>query len=652
MAISIASYVQSVSWQQATRKIISGDPLEVLDALDETARQAECYDDVMLQMALASSAMAYMLIDWSRFANWQLWIARFEAVNAAVALRPELALDGGFDVALMRATGEVARALLRGDDSATLAPLGQQLESLVNLHNPVESTQLMLAAAALLPWLQMTKNPAAAQTLHGRMTDVLDQAKLVAPGVHYLHAVWLGSWAQHLHFSGDNARVPEAVEALDDYLRVTPLSLLSFRRARFTAERAMQLKDIDAAEHALRHMLNAIHPRRPMERVIYNTLAAVVAMLQRDPDRALLHATHLLRDLEAAECPPSIATVYRMCASRVYLFRADYDQASTTFAQCVEHAHTAHAAIYMGFSELSRALSLHQHGAADETIASRLRTGLAVVHNIPALNFFYTAPVARGNVCALALRLGIERDFVLTALREFPVSPPSWADEHWPWAMSLRTFGGFRAQGLIEEGRAASKASNRPLSLLKLIAAHGRQGVTVADAADALWPLQDGDQAENSLSVTLLRLRKMHASADLIERRDGWLHLDATQVWTDVGALEAHLDIDAKPLSEAGRLDYINRLFDLYRGACLFGIEDDWAHQRAAHYRGRLTLATQQLLQRALEADQASAAELLMTRAHSRGLDIARLLNALHPGLRVTPAGMQLQRHLSVVGVP
>ena len=186
--------------------------------------------------------------------------------------------------------------------------------------------------------------------------------------------------------------------------------------------------------------------------------------------------------------------------------------------------------------------------------------------------------------------------------------------------MSVRCFDGYRAIGLADDSHIANKASNRPLSLLKLIVAHGRQGVTVAHAADALWPAWDGDQAENSLSVNLLRLRKMHASADLIERRDGWLHLDATQVWTDVAALEAHLEVDAKALNEVGRLDYIKRLFDLYRGDCLFGIEDDWTHNRAAHYRGRVTLATQQLLQSALETSHASAAEMLMTPLTHAGL--------------------------------
>lgn len=665
MTLSIASQTHGVSWQQVVRKIISGDPLEVLDTLDYAARQAEHDDDIALQLALATSAMAYMLMDWSRFTGWQSWIARFDAASAAntattataattaitrITLHTRVAHDGGVDVDLMRATGAVARGLLRGDDSDTLAALGQHLESVVNLPNPVESTQLMLAAAALLPWLQMTKNPAAAQALHGRMTSVLDQAKLAAPGAHYLHAVWLSSWAQHLHFSGDNARVPEALSALDDYLRATPLALMNFRRARFTAERAMQLKDIVAAEHALRDMLNAMHARRPMERAIYNTLAGVVATLQLDPDRALLHATHTLRDLDAADCPPSIATVYRMGASRVYLFRGDYAQACATFAQCVEHAHTAHAAIYQGYAELSRALSLQQQDCADDAVASHLRSGLAAIRGIPALNFFYTAPVARGTVCALALRLGIEKDFVLTALREFPVSPPPWADEHWPWAMSLRCFGGFRSVGLDADGRGSSKASNRPLSLLMLIAANGAHGVPVASATDALWPEQDGDQAENSLSVTLLRLRRLpllSSENDLIERRNGWLYLNASKVWTDIAALEAHLDATPEPTaSEFQRTLYITRLFDLYRGDCLFGIDDDWAQSRRAHYRGRVTLAAQRLLQLSLEGNHYAAAELSITHAFERGLDAPRLLNVVHASQRSTPAWTQLQQHL------
>lgn len=412
----------------------------------------------------------------------------------------------------------------------------------------------------------------------------------------------------------------------------------------------MQLHDMDAVERALRDMLNAMHARRPMERVIYNTLAGIVATLRHDPDRALLHGTHTLRDLEAAECPPSIATLYRMGASRVYLFRGDYALASDTFAQCVQHAHTSHATIYQGYAELSRALLFHQQGAADEAIVGHLRSGLAAVRGVPSLNFFYTAPVARATACALALRLGIEKDFVLAALREFPVPPPSWADEHWPWAMSLRCFGGFRSVGLDVDQRASSKASNRPLSLLMLIAANGTRGVPVAAATDALWPDQDGDQAENSLSVTLLRLRRLpqlSSETDLIERRGGWLHLNASKVWTDVAALEAHLEALPEGAATAlQRTRYITRLFDVYRGDCLFGSDDDWAQSRRTHYRGRVTLAAQRVLQMSLEGEHYATAELIITHAFERGLDAPRLLNVVHAAQRSTPMWTQLQQHL------
>ena len=145
----------------------------------------------------------------------------------------------------------------------------------------------------------------------------------------------------------------------------------------------------------------------------------------------------------------------------------------------------------------------------------------------------------------------------------------------------------------------------------------------------------------------MLRLRRLYDEADLIERRGGWLHLNAHRVWTDVAAIEAHLDEMPERLAvltETTRLQYINRLFDLYRGDCLLSIEDDWARQRASHYRGRITLASQRMLQDALHANCYAAAELTITRVFERGLDVSRMLAAVHPSERGTPAWMQLQQ--------
>ena len=97
-------------------------------------------------------------------------------------------------------------------------------------------------------------------------------------------------------------------------------------------------------------------------------------------------------------------------------------------------------------------------------------------------------------------------------------------------------------------------------------------------------------------------------------------------------------------MSELQCTKFVTRLFDLYRGDCLKGVDDDWAHGRAAHYRGRVTLAAQQILQQSMHANHYAAAEHTMTRAFERGLDVVRLLNAVHPDERATAAWMQLQQ--------
>jgi LuxR family transcriptional regulator, maltose regulon positive regulatory protein len=122
--------------------------------------------------------------------------------------------------------------------------------------------------------------------------------------------------------------------------------------------------------------------------------------------------------------------------------------------------------------------------------------------------------------------------------------------------------------------------------------------VPVSTAMDALWPEQDGDQAEHALTVTLQRLRKLFVEEDLILRNDGWLTLNAEKVWTDVHAIELHLEAMSSALiertgsnatDEAQLLQLVRRLFDLYRGDCLQGIDEAWAKDRVAHYRTQVT---------------------------------------------------------------
>ncbi len=634
------------SWKLVAHDILCGDPLNVLDRLDAAVQVAVDAHNLEAQVGLAATAMTWMLVDWARFTGWRDWIARFEDADATLAPSDEAALN------LTRAMGATAAALLRGDSNDALRPHAERLELLMAApcDGPQKAVQCYLAAGALLPWLQMSGNPAGLQALNARLAEIHTALPATTPGGVYLRGAWLAVWAQYLHYT-DRLRLPEARRALDEYIVQTASIRLKFRSARLAVEHSVHAQNVDAADRSLRDMLDVLHGQRPMEQVIYNMCAASVAGMRKDAESGALYLEHMTRDLAAADCPPSVATNYLQSAWRYYFAMGAYEKGAELCEQHAQQAHTQHAATMRGMGALGRALHVHQAGDADrKRLREYLHTGLAAVRVNKAFSYLGTVPEARAGVSALALREGIETEFVLAALKIVPVPPPAWADEHWPWAMSLRCFGGFRNVAKFAEGQSASKASSRPLNLLMLIAAHGAQGLTVASASDALWPELDADQAENTLSMTLLRLRRLYAEADLIQRNAGWLHLNSSRVWTDVMALEAHLDgmpdIDAP---EPQRTKFVTRLFDLYHGDCLLGVDDDWAHARAAHYRGRVTLAAQRALQLSMQANQYAAAEHTITCAFEWGLDVTRLLNAVHPGHRAKSDWMRLQQHLKLL---
>jgi DNA-binding SARP family transcriptional activator len=54
-----------------------------------------------------------------------------------------------------------------------------------------------------------------------------------------------------------------------------------------------------------------------------------------------------------------------------------------------------------------------------------------------------------------------------------------------------------------------NKAQKKPIDLLKALIAFGGRDIRRESLSDALWPDADGFSANNSLSTTLQRLRKL-----------------------------------------------------------------------------------------------------------------------------------------------
>ena len=69
---------------------------------------------------------------------------------------------------------------------------------------------------------------------------------------------------------------------------------------------------------------------------------------------------------------------------------------------------------------------------------------------------------------------------------------------------------------------------------------------------------------------------------------------------------------------------FVTRLFDLYRGDCLHGVDEAWALDRASHYRTRAGNAVRQCIAEAQRAGHQTVTDHATTLALERGLSVKR----------------------------
>lgn len=149
-------------------------------------------------------------------------------------------------------------------------------------------------------------------------------------------------------------------------------------------------------------------------------------------------------------------------------------------------------------------------------------------------------PRTMAVLCAKALETGIEVDYVRELIRKRSLPPDGVPPDAqaWPWPVRIRTLGRFEVE---RDGRPiafSGKAQKRPLALLKTLLSLGGEEVGEGQVADLLWPDADGDAAQQALSTTLHRLRRLLGSDDAVRRQAGRLSLGRKHCWLDVWAVD------------------------------------------------------------------------------------------------------------------
>ncbi len=184
-----------------------------------------------------------------------------------------------------------------------------------------------------------------------------------------------------------------------------------------------------------------------------------------------------------------------------------------------------------------------------ETDVGLLRKGLANAAESGFVNLLDRARAPLACIYATALANGIEAEFVHRVIKLKQLKPPPFVGPHWPWAVHVRTLGGFRLDVKGKRYRPTHKAQDKPLELLKLLVTCQALGRTAADKmwiAERLWPDAAAENARKSLDMTVSRLRRLLGDDHTIVANEGRLQLSPELVWTDIQPLR-------HALSEAGR---------------------------------------------------------------------------------------------------
>jgi ATP/maltotriose-dependent transcriptional regulator MalT/DNA-binding SARP family transcriptional activator len=239
-------------------------------------------------------------------------------------------------------------------------------------------------------------------------------------------------------------------------------------------------------------------------------------------------------------------------------------------------------------------IDLHRDPAA---AAGTLRAAFASA----AANSFYGTlcwlPEVMRPLCALAIREGIEPDFVTRLIRKKRLRP---GDErvHWVWPVKVYTLGRFAVLRNGEAIRFAHRPQHKPLELLQAIIAAGEGGLTTRQLTSRLWPDAEGDAANNSMNAALHRLRKLLGDEASVLVNNGRVFINSDVCWVDALTFDSAA---TEALSETRRRPDSERIAQLYCGHFLGeDVDSAWAVAFRDRLRAkflRLTLLTGQALE-------------------------------------------------------
>jgi len=427
--------------------------------------------------------------------------------------------------------------------------------------------KFMLTLGILVSF-QITKDTREAGRMFASLREALrqpDATPLMRLSVDMLEAVLFALTARNercLQVAIDGLSFAEkmGVHVMDAFLQA------------YGAAAAQKLRDFETADRFLDRMAATLDTMKPLPLGQFHLFTATEALFRRDLPMADFHSREGLRHWEECGFTTHVHGA-RILAGHVHHALREDEEAFQIVAETCRIGYEIQNFHNVWLSYLTEAY-FHLERNDDAAATAPLKKGLRVGRETGLFGTSLRLPDMFEKVSVKALEEGIEVDYVKELIRRNRLAPDLANPdlEEWPWPVKIYTLGRF---GLLVDDRPVEygrKVQQKPLALLKALAALGGREVPEVKLAEFLWPETDGDLAHHSFEVALSRLRKLLGIEDAVALREGRLSLSNRRCWVDAWAFERLLGQAEKARKEGKEPEAIRRFekaLSLYKGSFL-----------------------------------------------------------------------------------
>ena len=501
--------------------VLAGTP-GVRDPLRQMLQVARQQGDADAAARVATVLLLHTLSDFADFRGLNDALAAFDAVPEAPVWRQRA--DGVL-------LGRPSLDHRHDHDDAALVPVRARLFESLRHGAGLAPDERLLLAKVLVDHDSMRNDMAACARVVALMQDVVP---LASPR---WQVTWWRLACENHDYIGDTTLAQAAGQRLQALLPSLDDPEAALAQACEEMRSALHVEDRARAERAFRNIEQLRPSVRPA--LLPRGLRAQVSLLLRRQDyRLALERTQLMLELcEDHEVPERDRAGYLEQRAHVLAGLGRHAEAVALLESLRSTQVGGQRDVLEAIIAMARAVQALEAGASEGPALA-----LDAVRRSAPLQFhrfLMSFPAWASRIAAIGLDAGVEREFLVRAVRERRLAPPTAGREDWPWMLHVNAFGGLRVrrEGAPLGGQ-SGKAQKKPLELLALLAAWP-EGIESTELVEALWPSLEADAPKASLDMAIARLRKWLGVADAVRVADGRVALHPGLVWSDVASFEA-----------------------------------------------------------------------------------------------------------------